>query len=97
MSYALETTDELFIVQFLYSNINVIMSKKEIQSAIKDDTRRKYIRKIAKLKLEEEKPVTLKYFLPKNWQKINQRTTAYRIYKEISESGGIDVLRFKSI
>lgn len=85
MSYTLENTDELFIVEQVYG-LHIVMSKKEIQELLKDDYKRKNIRRISKLKFEEEKPVTLKYFLPKNWQKINQRTTAYRIYKEISES-----------
>lgn len=89
MSYTLETTDELFLVTNQYSDddiLHIVMSKREIQEYIKDDFKRKFVKKIVKLKLDEEKQVTFKYFLPKDWQKINQRTTAYRIYKEIYES-----------
>lgn len=88
MSYTLENTKELFLVTYHYevcSDSHVIMSKREVQEALKSEYAY-VIADIQELKITPVKSVSKKYFLPKNWQKINPTSADYNTWKQISES-----------
>lgn len=88
MSYTTEVTEELFLVTNHYGKgdeLHIVMSKKEVQERLKSDYAY-IISDIQKLEVKPVKKVSKKYFLPKNWEKINPRTTAYQIWKKIAES-----------
>jgi hypothetical protein len=88
MSYTIEVTKELFVVTNHYgenNDLHIIMSKKEVQEALKGDYAY-IITDITELKINPIKKVSKKYFLPQNWQKRNPKTTTYQKWKEIAES-----------
>lgn len=88
MSYTTEVTEELFLVTNHYGKddeLHIIMSKKEVQERLKSDYAY-IITDIQKLKIEPVEKVSKKYFLPKHWERINKKTVAYQIWKEIAES-----------
>ena len=88
MSYTTEVTGELFLVTKHYGRgdeLHIIMSKKEVQEALKSDYAYT-IADIQKLEIKPVKKVSKKYFLPKHWEKINPKTTAYQIWKKVAES-----------
>lgn len=87
MSYTIEVTEELFLVTNHYGRddeLHIIMSKKEVQERLKSDYAY-IITDIQKLEIKPIKKVSKKYFLPKHWEKINKKTTAYKIWKRIAE------------
>lgn len=88
MSYTLENKKELFLVTYHYkvcSDSHVIMSKGEVQEALKREDAYT-IADIEELSITPVKKVSKKYFLPKNWEKYNPKSVVYHIWKEIAES-----------
>ena len=87
MSYTIEVTKELFLVTKQYSRpedrLHIIMSKKEVQEELKKDMGN--IEKIEKLVIRPDGKVTKKYFLPKDWEKINKMSVNYHFWKMIAE------------
>ena len=87
MAYTIEVTKELFLVTKQYSRpddrLHIIMSKKEVQEELKKDMGN--IEKIEKLVVRPDGKVTKKYFLPKDWEKINKMSVNYHFWKMIAE------------
>lgn len=88
MSYTIETTKELFLVTKHYGendDLHIIMSKREVQEELKSPLAYLII-DIQAVGIVPVTRVSKKYFLPKNWQKINDRSINYHIWKAIAES-----------
>lgn len=87
MSYTVETVKEFFLVVKHYDDkdLHIVMSKREVQEELKSHSAH-LITSIQELTLSPIKNVSKKYFLPKNWEKMNKNCTNYYIYKEIAES-----------
>lgn len=68
MSYKSDT--ELFIVRFQNSNENKIMSKKEIQNALKSNFFRGRLTAIRKITVDSMEAVDFSYFKPKKWNPL---------------------------
>lgn len=85
--YTLENTEELFLVTKDFNiggKLHLVMSKKEIQSELTKAYNN--IVDIRLISLNIVKKINQKYFLPKNWEKTNKRTTTYTRWKQIAES-----------
>ena len=87
MGYTIEVTKELFLVTKRYSGrddkLHIVMSKKEVQEELKKDIG--IIEKIEKLVIRPDGYVSKKYFLPKDWEKINKMSVNYHFWKMIAE------------
>jgi hypothetical protein len=84
--YTLENTKELFLVTKSFDTIelHLVMSKREVQAELKSIDRQ-WITNIERLKLCEIETMDKKYFVPKDWIKINKKCKIYHIWKEIME------------
>lgn len=85
MSYAIDTTKELFLVtkQDTDKTTHIIMSKKEIQQLLKTDNNTTVM--IREIQISVTNEVSKKYFLPKYWQRLNKKSSVYNIWKQIAE------------
>lgn len=87
MSYTIEVTKELFLVTKRYSSrddkLHIVMSKKEVQEELKKEIGN--IEKIEKLVIRPDGYASKKYFLPKDWEKINKKSANYHFWKKIAE------------
>lgn len=87
MGYTIEVTKELFLVTKRYSGrddkLHIVMSKKEVQEELKKDIG--IIEKIEKLVIRPDGYASKKYFLPKDWEKINKMSANYHFWKMIAE------------
>lgn len=88
MSYIIKNPNELFIVTKNYGENNIshiIMNKREVQERLKSPFAHLII-DIRKFKIGSFESVSKKYFLPKNWERINKKSVNYQIWKQIAES-----------
>lgn len=90
MSYNLKTIQSLCLVTKTYPGTNLsdsllILSKREVQELIKSAFAFT-IKEINKIEITKGETVSKKHFLPKNWQKLNEHSQDYLVWKEIAES-----------